>query len=147
MLWACVPSCFSHVQLFATPWTVAHQAPLSVGFFGQQCSSGYPFPLLGYLPDPGIRKWILYYLSHQGSPTYLLSLIYGRLTQTDEPGQAPALGFACAHVCVCVFVCILPTLSSYVFGGVRVLQFHHTWHHDLCQTRGYLAHLHNLSGF
>ena len=32
----CVPSCISHVQLFATPWTVAHQAPLSRGFSRQE---------------------------------------------------------------------------------------------------------------
>ena len=34
----------SHVQLFATPWTVAHQAPLSVGFSRQEYWSGSPFP-------------------------------------------------------------------------------------------------------
>ena len=98
------------------------------------------------------RKWILYYLSHQGSPTYLLSLIYGRLTQTDELGQAPALGFACAHVCVCVCVCVYfcvfcqhwvhmslveSVFSSFTTLGTMIY----------CQTLGYLAHLHNLSGF
>ena len=35
---------FSHVQLIATPWTVAHQAPLSMGFSGQEYWSGFPFP-------------------------------------------------------------------------------------------------------
>ena len=34
----------SHVQIFATPWTVAHQAPLSMGFSGQEYWSGLPFP-------------------------------------------------------------------------------------------------------
>ena len=34
----------SHVQLFATPWTVAHQAPLSVGFSRQECWRGLPLP-------------------------------------------------------------------------------------------------------
>ena len=34
----------SHIQLFATPWTVAHQAPLSVGFPRQEYRSGLPFP-------------------------------------------------------------------------------------------------------
>ena len=43
----------SHVQLFATPWTVARQAPLSMGFFRQECWSGLPFPLPGNLPNPG----------------------------------------------------------------------------------------------
>ena len=36
-------SCFSHVQLFVTPWTVARQAPLSVGFPRQEYWSGLPF--------------------------------------------------------------------------------------------------------
>ena len=38
-----------------TPWTVAHQAPLSVGFSRQEYWSGLPFPSLGDLPDPGIE--------------------------------------------------------------------------------------------
>ena len=40
---ACVTS-LSHVQLFVTPWTVAQQAPLSVGFSRQEYQSGLPFP-------------------------------------------------------------------------------------------------------
>ena len=40
----CVCVCaLSHVQLFVTPWTVAHQAPLSVGFFRQKYWRGLPF--------------------------------------------------------------------------------------------------------
>ena len=44
----------SHVQLFVTPWTVAHQAPLSMGFSRQENWSGLPFPPPGDLPYPGI---------------------------------------------------------------------------------------------
>ena len=44
-----------HVRLFATPWTVAHQAPLSVGFSRQEYWSGLPFPPPGDLSDPGIE--------------------------------------------------------------------------------------------
>jgi hypothetical protein len=47
-----MPSC---ARLFATPSTVAHQASLSVGFHKQECSSGWPFPSPGDLPDPGIQ--------------------------------------------------------------------------------------------
>ena len=43
------------VQLFATPWTVAHQAPLSMGFSRQEYWSGLPFPSPGDLPHPGIK--------------------------------------------------------------------------------------------
>ena len=45
----------SCVQLFATPRTVAYQAPLSMGFSKQECWSGLPFPSPGDLPDPGIE--------------------------------------------------------------------------------------------
>ena len=44
----------SHVQLFATPWTAAHQAPLSMGFSSLEHWSGLPFPPPGDLPDPGV---------------------------------------------------------------------------------------------
>ena len=46
---------FSHVQVFATPWTVARQAPLSMGFFRQEYWSGLPSPPPGDLPDQGIK--------------------------------------------------------------------------------------------
>ena len=45
----------SRVQLFATLWTVAHQAPLSMGFSRQEYWSGLPFPFPGDLPDPGME--------------------------------------------------------------------------------------------
>ena len=41
-----------HVRLFATPWTVAHQAPLSMGLSRQENWSGSPFPSPQDLPDP-----------------------------------------------------------------------------------------------
>ena len=46
----------SHVQLFATPWTVNYQAPLSTGFSRQEYWSGLPFPSPEDLPDPGIES-------------------------------------------------------------------------------------------
>ena len=49
---ACV---FSHVQLFATPWTVPHQAPLSMEISRQAQWSRLPFPTPGDLPDPGME--------------------------------------------------------------------------------------------
>ena len=45
----------SHVQLFGTPWTVALQASLSMGFSRQKYWSGLSFPLSGDLPNPGIK--------------------------------------------------------------------------------------------
>ena len=70
-------------QTLVSLWTAAYQAPLSMGFPRQEYQSGLPFPSPGYLPNPGIKpsllhcRWILYQLSHQGSP--------------------------CMCVCVCVF--------------------------------------------
>ena len=51
----CVLSCFSHIQLFVTPWTVACQAPLSVEFSRQEYWSGLPCPPPGDLPHPVIE--------------------------------------------------------------------------------------------
>ena len=48
----CMLSC---VRLFVTPWTVAHQAPLSTGFPRQEYWSGLTFLLPGDLPNPGIK--------------------------------------------------------------------------------------------
>ena len=45
----------SHVQLFVTPWTVAHQAPLATGLSWQEHWSGLLFPAPGYIADPGIE--------------------------------------------------------------------------------------------
>ena len=53
MLCACVLTCFSHVQLFMTPWTVACQAPLSMGFSKQEYWNGLSCPPPGDLPNPG----------------------------------------------------------------------------------------------
>ena len=46
----------NHARLFATPWTVVHQLPLSMGFSRQEYWSRLPFPSLGDLPDPGIES-------------------------------------------------------------------------------------------
>ena len=54
----CVCGCvqlLSHIRLFATLWTVAHQAPLSMGFSRQEYWSGLPFPTPGDLSDPRIK--------------------------------------------------------------------------------------------
>ena len=56
-LWYCYRKVkpFSHVRLFATPWTVAHQAPQSMEFSRQEYWSGLSFPSPGDLSDPGIK--------------------------------------------------------------------------------------------
>ena len=49
----------SRVRLFVTPWTLVHQAPLSMGFPRQGYWNGWPFPTPGDLSNPGIEPWSL----------------------------------------------------------------------------------------
>ena len=67
---ACMLSC---VQLFATPWTVIYQAPLSMEFSRKEYWSGLPFPSPGDLPDSGIEPT---------SPS-----LAGRFFTTTPPGK------------------------------------------------------------
>ena len=64
----------SRVRLFATPWTVAYQAPPSMRFSRQEYWSGLPFPSPGDLPDPGIKP---------GSPALEADAL------TSEPPEKP----------------------------------------------------------
>ena len=54
-MYVCLLSWFSHVRLFATLWTIAHQAPRSIGFSRQEYCSGLPFASPGDLPNPVIK--------------------------------------------------------------------------------------------
>ena len=71
----------SHVWLFATLWTVAYQAPLSMGFSSQGYWSGLPFPSPGIFPNKASNPDLLhcgqtlYSLSHQGSPIVRVSIL------------------------------------------------------------------------
>ena len=75
----CVLSYFSRVWFFVTPWTVACQAPLSMGFSRQEYWSGLPCPPPGDLPDPGIEPMSLmspaladgFFQANAGLPCYL----------------------------------------------------------------------------
>ena len=81
---ACIvhmPRCFSRVLFFATSWTVAHQAPLSVGFSRQEYQSRLPFPSLGNLPNlvtepvshiTCIDRWVLYHQHHWEAEFFFL---------------------------------------------------------------------------
>ena len=75
----CVCVCaesLSHIQFFATPWTVAFQAPLSMGCPRKEYWSGLPFPTSADLPDPGIE------------PSSLMSLaLAGRFFTTGPHGK------------------------------------------------------------
>ena len=81
-----MPSCacsFSRVQLFVTPWIVAHRAPLSIGFPRQEHWSALTFPSPGHLPEPGIEP---------ESPAS--SSLTGRFFTTEPPGK-PVFSLIC----------------------------------------------------
>ena len=72
----------SNVQLFATPWTLAHQAPVSIGFSQQEYWSGFPFPSPEVLPNPGIQlaspalAGSLFTIESPGKPNINVLLLY-----------------------------------------------------------------------
>ena len=68
----------SRVRLFVTPWTVACQAPLSMGFSRQEYWSGLPFPSPGDLPNSEIEPSLLHYrqtLFHLSHDTTLVQKV------------------------------------------------------------------------
>ena len=97
----------SHACLFATPWTVAHQAPLSIVFPRQEYWSGLPFPSSGDLPDPRIKLaspalqadslqtelrgspfFFLYHLSFSEYPkASVIQLSFCRILPTSSPAM------------------------------------------------------------
>ena len=72
----------SHIRLFATPWTIAYQAPPSMRFSRQEYWSGLPFPSPGDLPYPGIEPrspalWADALSSKPpGKPNYIYNFVY-----------------------------------------------------------------------
>ena len=89
-LCVCVLSHSSCIRLYATPWTVAHQAPLSMGFSRQEYWSGLPCPPPGDLPNPGTGPSVLCLLHWQagslplappGKPSDLLGMSISLATQ------------------------------------------------------------------
>ena len=88
--WHCVYICvcvhmLSHVWLFATLWTVAHQAALSMEFSRQEHWSGLPFPLPGEFSQPRDRTLSL------ASPA-----LAGRFFTTVPPGKPPSNSICCS---------------------------------------------------
>ena len=91
LICACMLSC---VQLFATPWIVAHQAPLSMGFPRQEYWSRLPFSTPGHLPDPGmepsvfcIGRQILYLCTNLTKPLTCVSIMRTELTAGHPVGS------------------------------------------------------------
>ena len=95
----------SCVQLFATPWPVAYQAPPSMKFSRQEYWSRFPFPSPGDLPDPGIEPWSPE-LQADTLPWIISCGIWREtLTTHDFPSSAPR--------CPCLFEVMTPTWARH----------------------------------
>ena len=111
-------SCFSHVWLFVTLWTIAHQAPMSMGFSKQEYWTGLPCPPPGHLPDPGIE------------PTSFTPLaLAGRFLSLVPPGK-PNQSYVCvlsSFSCVWTLCdpmdCSLPGFSVHGILQARILDW------------------------
>ena len=104
LLWYSVLN-LSHVRLFVTPWTVAHQAPPSMELSRPEYWCGLPFPPPGDLPDLGTEPYLLQFLhwkavylplSHLGSPTFTLLCNFNHHLPTE------LFSFHCKNEILCL---------------------------------------------
>ena len=93
----CVLSCFGCIRLCATLWTVACQAPLSMGFSRQEYWSRVPCPPQGDLPDPGIEPEPMCLTSAQADGFFTTSTMWEAPLLTL--GKSPNLSMFSCHVC------------------------------------------------
>ena len=100
----CVPSHFSRVQLFVILWTIAHQAPLSMGFSRQEYWSEFPCSPPGNLPDPGIE-----------SKSLMSPALAGRFFNTSATWEILGVVYGLYYVEIC-------SCSSYFLES-----FYHRW--------------------
>ena len=92
-------------RIRATPWTVAHQAPLSMEFSRQEYWSGLPFPSPEDLPDPGIEP---------GSPILQADAL------TSQPPGKTSLRKKNIYILICIFIHI----SIYLYKQLNYLAIH-----------------------
>ena len=109
-------SLLSCVRLFVTSWTVAHQAPLSMGFHRQEYQSGLPLPTLGDLPDPGIELVSLTF-----------PVLAGRFLPAAPPGKQRR-DKQCSNgrwkILMWDYVRFIPVVSSHQKGKVYAWRSH-----------------------
>ena len=92
---------FSHVQLFVTLWTIALQAPLSMGFSRQEYWSGLPCPLPRDLPDPGIEPTISCLLQWQVGPWPQTPCRRPHISEWPRPNIFPGSSVGKESACQC----------------------------------------------
>ena len=109
MLPVCAES-LSHVWLFATPWTVAQQAPLSMGFSRQEYWSGLPCPPPGGLPNQGIQP---------RSPLLQLDSLPSEPPGNPMNTRVGSLSLLQRVVCVCVhtYTAVCFSICSYLHSN------------------------------
>ena len=112
---AWVPSLLSRVRLFVISWTVAHQAPLSMGLSRQEYQSGLPFPPPGVLPDLGIKP-----------VSSASSALAGRLftSKCHQILYIPLISLwhiSISYVLVCLLVCVYVGLLMYIHKFLHCL--------------------------
>jgi len=108
----------SWVQLCATPWSVAHQAPLSMGFSRQEHWSGLPWPHPGDLPEPGIQ------LTSPVSPALAGGFFTTSSTLLHDIEYCPlcySVGPCCSSI-LCIIVCVCVNLKYPIYPPL-----HYSW--------------------
>ena len=128
-----------HIRLFATPWTVAHQVPRSMGFPSENTGVGFHFLLQGISTTQGsnlgLLNWrqILYHFSHQGRPTFNsfspftvnvitdISLIH-RWYNTSHIQSTDTLGFKFIMFTICFLIVLLVLFTFLLIFFLEWLQ-------------------------
>ena len=143
---ACMLSHFSCVQLCATLWIVAHQAPLSMGFSRQEYWSGLPCPPPADLPDPGVKPMSPVSpalqadslpLSHQRGPCvyrfiyihiflyiniYFILLIIFIYTHTHTHARTSlVVTWSLSHSYIHTYICV--NIYIYIYMGYTYIQW------------------------
>ena len=128
----CVPVCMlSCIWLFATPWTVAHQAPLSMEFPRQEYWSGCHFLLQGIFPKQGSKLRLLYLLCWQvdtlplcclGSPSVQFS--HSVMSDSLQPH-----GLHGKHIYVFLYILFL---NSFLKKDDHIIGYHNMLSTVLC---------------
>ena len=117
--------CFSQVQLFATPWAVVCQAPLSKGLSWQEYWNGLPFPSSGDLPHPGIEP-----MSPAGPS------LAGVFFTIEPPGkQMATLGYylTCFPKPLYFYRLIIRSRGLIRFGFKVLIEIFHRWYCTHCK--------------
>ena len=124
-------NCFSHVWPFVTPWTVAHQAPLSLGFSRQEYWSGLPHPPPRIFPTQGLNPHLLWLLRSRRILHHWATRKPDTIIATYLYNSSPSSCHYYYIIYFCVWYKLHNTLILFHFKYScplpPYLQFHFTW--------------------